>query len=295
MLKQLIQNQKTYHELRAEWQDFQDFDPDVFTAVMELSKEVVAHLEELTQVVAIQPMTGPKGEVSLLRYKKSETGSQSLNVVKQLIEARASRLSARLEDSNAAKEIAEELITRVLGTVLRIAGKNDKLVLNNTKSEFSTKLHVGINKLANNIALTTRRGAGNFVIANTETVKLLADSKYFLPLPEELAVGVEHWLIKAVGSLNGKTTRVYSTHLMPADTFLIGYKGIQTLDDGKPHELARNMDSGLVYCPYIPVLINGKIENKTALMTREALVALQDEDGGSYNTTAAYYRLLEVA
>ena len=108
-------------------------------------------------------------------------------------------------------------------------------------------------------------------------------------------------MLKIVGSLNRKYIKVYSSHLMPPGKFLIGYKGAQTKNDGSPYEEARLLDSGIVYCPYVPVLVSGSLTDPvtykpvTALMTRGAVSVMKDEEGGSFGSSANYYRLLEVA
>lgn len=314
MLEQLIKNQKTYAELRLEWlaasghSEMIERERADFEAAAELTKDVIARLVELEQVVSIQPMTSPTGEASWFRYKVKEQKADylglTLEVFKQKVSARTLRLSTRLSDPDAAEQIAEELINQVLSLAIRLASKSSRVIKKDTPEQgwpesLSERIALNINRFANQIASTTRRGVGNFVIADAETLKLLN----FDPLPQDLAAAVdrEQRLLKIVGSLNRKYIKVYSSHLMPPGKFLIGYKGAQTKNDGSPYEEARLLDSGIVYCPYVPVLVSGSLTDPvtykpvTALMTRGAVSVMKDEEGGSFGSSANYYRLLEVA
>lgn len=215
-----------------------------------------------------------------------------MHICKQDVTVRTLRLATRLEDSDSAEKVAEELVNHMLSMMFRLATMNDRIVLKRAEPELSTRIALSINALSIQIAAATKRGAGNFVLANDETIKLLSGSMLFEPLPQELAAEIEaqHKLIKAVGSLNGKTVRVYSSRLIPADTFIIGYKGML--------EQTQNIDAGLIYCPYVPVQLSQIVDPATlsssiGLMTREAIAVMQEENG-MFASASSYFRLLEV-
>ena len=104
-----------------------------------------------------------------------------------------------------------------------------------------------ITKAANDIAITTRMGAGNFVVASNNVCsaiqqlgsqKLVTDGKTMPSVPAS-AVGA----LAKEGLINeGRQLLVRNTYA-PVDYALIGYKGTAV------------GSSGIVYCPYIPITL----------------------------------------
>lgn len=97
-----------------------------------------------------------------------------------------------------------------------------------------------INKVANEIAITTRRGNGNFIICSMD-VKTALDS----------LDGYEFWTdinadfnansaIAYAGTIGGKF-KVYVDTFATRDFAIVGYKGTS------------EMDAGMFYCPYVPL------------------------------------------
>jgi len=101
---------------------------------------------------------------------------------------------------------------------------------------------------AGNIAIKTRRGAGNFIIASSNVITALDSLGTFLmqPLaganPMEINPGVAK-----VGSIENRF-QVYRDTFATSDYATIGYKGPG----------AHN--SGVIYCPYIPLMISRAVE-----------------------------------
>jgi len=104
-----------------------------------------------------------------------------------------------------------------------------------------------ITKAANDIAVTTRMGAGNFVVASNNVCsaiqqlgsqKLVTDGKTMPSVPAS-AVGA----LAKEGLINeGRQLLVRNTYA-PVDYALVGYKGTAV------------GSSGIVYCPYIPITL----------------------------------------
>jgi len=136
-------------------------------------------------------------------------------------------------------------------------------------------LGVIVNRVANEIARKTRRGAANFMVVSPLMVSVLqsAAKSVFAPAVEGSFKGPNNTMM--VGTLNG-TIKVYS-HLwnqagaglqlgdtdQTDDIMLIGYKG----GNGET-------DTGYFYCPYIPLMSSGVVVHPTtfqpvvSLMTR---------------------------
>ncbi len=156
-------------------------------------------------------------------------------------------------------------------------------------------LGVIINRVANEIARKTRRGAGNFVVVSPLIVSVLqsAAKSVFAPAIEGSFKGPNNSML--VGTLNG-TIKVYSYLFnqaggagLPAnDTILVGYKG----GNGET-------DTGYFYCPYIPLMSSGVVVNPVtfqpvvSLMTRYGKAVFSDT-ATSLGNSADYYGKINV-
>jgi hypothetical protein len=100
-------------------------------------------------------------------------------------------------------------------------------------------LYTRIVREANAVALQTRIGAANFVIASLNVVSALETLSNFMysqvPGNVEPQIGVAK-----VGTLDGRFTVYLDTFAMN-DFFIVGFKGNGT------------MNTGIIYCPYVPL------------------------------------------
>jgi len=139
-------------------------------------------------------------------------------------------------------------------------------------------LYTRILSEANKVALTTRRGTANIIIASSNVVTALESLSGFMysavPGNVKPTLGVAK-----VGTLDGRFT-VYLDTFATKDFALLAYKGNSQLD------------SGLVYCPYIPLMMQKVIDPQTfqpriGFMTRDAIT-------GNLLGTSNYYRYIPV-
>lgn len=131
---------------------------------------------------------------------------------------------------------------------------------------------------ANQIALTTRRGSANFIIASSNVVAALETLQGFMyaavPGTVKPTLGVAK-----VGTLDGRFT-VYMDTFAYTDYITLGYKGSNTYD------------SGIIYCPYVPLQMQKVIDPDTfqpkiGFMTRDAIA-------GNMYGVQNYYRSFAV-
>jgi hypothetical protein len=140
---------------------------------------------------------------------------------------------------------------------------------------------------ANRVAIRNRRGAANFIIATPRICAILETLPNFTWMPVNGNVNTQPVGIAKVGSVGGRfqiyrDTRTeaqlnpgytstnlnggYSTaRTKPVDYALLGYKG------------SEYYDSGIVYCPYIPVMVQRTIgpndfSPRVGLLTRYGVV-----------------------
>ena len=164
-------------------------------------------------------------------------------------------------------------------------------------------LGVIVNRVANEIARKTRRGAANFMVVSPLMVSVLqsAAKSVFAPAVEGSFKGPNN--TQMVGTLNG-TIKVYS-HLWNQagagidlggagspgsvdDVMLMGYKG----GNGET-------DTGYFYCPYIPLMSSGVVVHPTtfqpvvSLMTRYGKAVFVNSET-SLGNSSDYYGKIKV-
>lgn len=140
-----------------------------------------------------------------------------------------------------------------------------------------------VTREANEIAIKTRRGAGNFVLASTTvcsclqqlgTSKLVSDGKTLPSVPAS-AIGAmtKEGLINDGRQLLVRDTNTFGSYA------LVGYKGTQA------------GDAGIVYCPYIPVTLYKAVkpENGLNVIGARTRYGLVDNPFDAQN----YYQLIK--
>jgi hypothetical protein len=288
------------------------------------------------EIVGVQPMTGPVGQIHTLRVRYAETfdsatagdealspfaiatgysGNASTNagestaaleglagkklsiqVLKQTVEAKSRKLSARwtfeaAQDAQSmhgldveaeimqalAQEITAEIDQEIIASLTSLAGTAADTYAQGSVSGTATfvgdehaALAVLINKNANTIAARTRRGAGNWAVVSPTVLTVLqsATTSAFARTTEGPFEAPTN--TKFVGTLNG-TMRVYVNQYAANDDVLVGYKG------------ATETDAAAFYCPYIPLMSSGTVldpqtfEPVVSFMTRYGYVELSNQ------------------
>ena len=288
------------------------------------------------EIVGVQPMTGPVGQIHTLRVRYAETfdtavaGDEALSpfaiatgyagdaatnrgaatstlegeagkklsiqVLKQTVEAKSRKLSARwtfeaAQDAQSmhgldveaeimqalAQEITAEIDQEIIASLTSLAGAATDTYAQGSVSGTATfvgdehaALAVLINKNANTIAARQRRGAGNWAIVSPTVLTVLqsATTSAFARSTEGTFEAPTN--TKFVGTLNG-TMRVYVNQYAANDDVLVGYKG------------STETDAAAFYCPYIPLMSSGTVldpntfEPVVSFMTRYGYVELSNQ------------------
>ena len=152
-----------------------------------------------------------------------------------------------------------------------------------------------IEREANTIAKTTRRGKGNIMICSSDVASALAMAgilDYNSALQSQVSLTVDDTGNTFAGTIFGRI-KVYIDPYFPAnfnsEFAVVGYKG------------SNAYDAGLFYCPYVPLQMvravdTGTFQPKIGFKTRYGLVANPFAEGttqglGALNTQANnYYR-----
>jgi len=290
------------------------------------------------ELVGVQPMTGPVGQIHTLRvrYSDSSDGNEvgeealspfkiaaaysgnatdatpkgsataalegaagkrlSIQILKQTVEAKTRKLSARwtfeaAQDAQAqqgidieaeimaalAQEITAEIDQEILASLRSLAGTAgqayDQTGVSGTATfvgDEHAALAVMINKVANDIAARTRRGAGNYAVVSPFALTILqsATTSAFARTTEGTFEAPTN--TKMVGTLNGAMKVYVNTYAADSAPVLVGYKGTS------------ESDAAAFYCPYIPLMSSGVVLDPTSFepvvsfMTRYGYVELSN-------------------
>ena len=152
-------------------------------------------------------------------------------------------------------------------------------------------LVIQLDREANEIAKTTRRGKGNIVICSSDVATALAASGQ-LDYQVGAGLAVDDTGNTFAGTLNGKM-KVFIDPYATADYITVGYKG------------ANAYDAGVFYCPYVPLqMVKAVGENdfqpKIGFKTRYGMAANPFvSPAGEQNIAATagintYYRIMRV-
>ena len=103
------------------------------------------------------------------------------------------------------------------------------------------ELYHYILRRAQDIAINTRRGSGNWVVGNPYSVAIFESMAAFTIAPVAGNVNTSQVGISRIGSLDGRLS-VYRDTFQSSNQFIVGYKG--------PSEY----DTGVIYLPYVQLL-----------------------------------------
>ena len=310
------------------------------------------------EIVGVQPMTGPVGQIHTLRvrYSDADTNSTdgtmttvageealspfkiaeqysgnatgkadstatlegaagnrlSIQILKQVVEAKTRKLSARWTFESAqdaqsqhgidveaeimaalAQEITAEIDQEVLRSLRTLSGTvetYDQAAVSGTATfvgDEHAALAVQINRAANLIAQRTRRGAGNWAVVSPFALTILqsATTSAFARTTEGSFEAPTN--TKFVGTLNNAMRVYVDTYAGDGSAVLVGYKG------------SSESDAAAFYCPYIPLMSSGVVldpstfEPVVSFMTRYGYVELSNT-ASSLGNAADYLGLVAI-
>ena len=292
------------------------------------------------ELVGVQPMTGPVGQIHTLRVRYSDTvgsgasgasageealspfkiaeaysgnastgkadntavlegaagNKLSIQILKQTVEAKTRKLSARwtfeaAQDAQSmhgidveaeimaalAQEITAEIDQEVIASLNTLAGTAgqtyDQAAVSGTATfvgDEHAALAVQINRVSNQIAQRTRRGAGNWAVVSPFALTILqsATTSAFARTTEGSFEAPTN--TKMVGTLNNAMKVYVNTYAADNANVLVGYKG------------SSESDAAAFYCPYIPLMSSGVVldpgtfEPTVSFMTRYGYIELSN-------------------
>ena len=220
----------------------------------------------------------------------------SIQILKQTVEAKTRKLSARwtfeaAQDAQSmhgidveaeimaalAQEITAEIDQEVIASLNTLAGSAgqtyDQAAVSGTATfvgDEHAALAVQINRVSNQIAQRTRRGAGNWAVVSPFALTILqsATTSAFARTTEGSFEAPTN--TKMVGTLNNAMKVYVNTYAADSANVLIGYKG------------SSESDAAAFYCPYIPLMSSGVVldpstfEPTVSFMTRYGYIELSN-------------------
>ena len=230
----------------------------------------------------------------------------NLEVVKKSIEAKTRKLQAKWtkeadQDSKAMHgiDLESELVAALSDEIIRELDKELLLDLSNLAgtikafdfsladgryaSEKFTALSIGISDLSNQIGVKTKKGGASWMVVSPDILTALrhANNGSFTSANATGEVVASQTLF--AGTFNN-SIKVYVDITATANTMLMGYKG------------SSELDTGLVYSPYVPLMASPVITDpesydpRIGLMTRYAITSFTDANTDLGNSADFYAR-----
>jgi len=146
-----------------------------------------------------------------------------------------------------AYEITAEIDREIIGNIRSVAMSSTWDYENDSDGRWEAEKNRNMFNLiirkANEIAITTRRGAGNFIVCNPRVSAAIETLPSFAVQPVDANVDTSVTGVSKIGSLDNRMS-LYRDTFATNDEFLVGFKG--------PSEY----DTGIVYLPYIQLLVS---------------------------------------
>lgn len=194
-------------------------------------------------------------------------------------------------------EIVSEIDNEIINDLIALAGTVETFDMAGTFTgtphfvgDRHAVLGVLINKVANEIARKTRRGAANWIVVSPLVASVLQSAAKSVWVPAVAGSFEGPNNTKLIGTLNGSIkVYTYIYHDSGTEPVLIGYKG----GSGE-------MDTGYFYCPYIPLMSSNVIIDpatynpQVSLMTRYGKATFTNT-ATSLGNSADYYGRINVA
>lgn len=135
---------------------------------------------------------------------------------------------------------------------------------------------------ANRIAVRNRRGAANFIVATPRVCAILEMLPEFQWVPVQGNVNTQPTGVAKVGSLGGRFNVYRDTRTEVQNSSIYGNNGYTSQTSGVEYALlgykgSEFYDTGIIYCPYIPVMVQRTIgpndfAPRVGLLTRYGVV-----------------------
>ena len=177
-----------------------------------------------------------------------------LNLEEEMMDALSYEITA---------EIDRELITNIRSVAPTTSYDYDSDFDGRWESEKYRNLYNAVVRKANNIAIKTRRGPGNWCVANPTVCAALETLPSFAVHPVQADVNTAIYGVSKIGSLDGRMT-LYRDTFYDSDQALVGFKGVN------------EYDTGVVYLPYVQLMLSkttdfGSFQPAMGLMSRYSI------------------------
>lgn len=184
-------------------------------------------------------------------------------------------------------EVTREKDREMLNELTDLAGTVENFDFLNADGRYAGEKYnaitIGLSSISNQIAVKTRRGGATWMVVSPNVLTALrhADNASFTPATASAEVGPRDSLF--VGTFNGNV-RVFQDIYATTDYALLGYKG------------SSELDTGFVYCPYIPAMASEKVydpnsfDPRISVMSRYAWAKFVEDEHNLGNSADFYGR-----
>ena len=162
-----------------------------------------------------------------------------LNIEEEMMDILAYEITAEID-----REVVARLRTSAAGNAnsSTISWTSSANFDGRWEAEKYRNLYNRLVRNANKIAISTRRGPGNFVVANPTVCAALEATSAFTIAPVKNNVDTAKMGVSFIGSLDGRL-KLYRDTFATSDEALVGYKGNSAYD------------AGVIYLPYVQLQV----------------------------------------
>lgn len=159
-----------------------------------------------------------------------------LNIEEEMMDALSYEITAEID-----RELIYSIKTVATATTATSGSWNYDTADGRWENEIYRTLYNMVIRKSNQIAINTRRGAGNFIIASPNVCAALETLANFQLAPVATDVNTSVTGVSRIGSMDGRLT-LYRDTFASTDEAIVGYKGPSAYD------------TGVVYLPYIQLM-----------------------------------------
>lgn len=277
----------------------------------------------LSNIIGIQPLSGPVGMTYALQYANNESGL-NLQFNSIACDAKTSKfktcvsvevlsdiksvfgLDIKTELAKAlGSEFGTEITSSVIRNLIKLASESTIECLPEEGISNSQLAYIELNKASVDIARTTRRGPGNFLIMSPTTFAEISMIPNLSWVPTITNTTLDSYGLTYAGKLGDR----YSIYLsmdsvLSTGKILVGYAGVLLNKTFENKKTDINVDVGLIVAPYIPIVSAGVMTNPD---TYSLELSFLNRSGIVYNTieentetespqqAKKYYRLVDIS
>lgn len=273
----------------------------------------------LSDIVGVQPLTGPVGLASALQLGDNPNGitidfksipikassykcttTMPLYPITDISTSHGIDIKKKIA-TTLGYELGQEIVTNVITKLVELAIETTIDYLQTEEGNISKLAFIEFNKASADIVIKTCRGAGNFLIMSPETFSKISMDPAIKWVPAKMEKTLDTYGLTPAGEFGDK----YSVYLSRDAAFntgkvLVGYLGKHFI---KTTKVSGSVDTGVILAPYIPIVSTGVLvdpntyEPVQGFITRYGMMenTIENSNQKLKQNAENYYRMVDIS